>query len=93
MNIAGSYKYKLVLRYPASWWGNMWREALPSGNGMIGAAVYGAIKDETVLINHGELWHWGHKDSFTVRKRHSAETRRLMDEGSLRRQAGFLQTP
>ncbi len=30
----------------------MWREALPSGNGKIGTAVYGGIKDETILMNH-----------------------------------------
>lgn len=35
----------------------MWREALPSGNGPIGAAVYGAVQDETVLLTHEDLWH------------------------------------
>lgn len=35
----------------------MWREALPSGNGPIGAAVYGAVHDETVLLTHEDLWH------------------------------------
>lgn len=35
----------------------MWREALPSGNGPIAAAVYGAVNDETVLLTHEDLWH------------------------------------
>lgn len=52
-------QYKLVLNTPASWYKTEWKEALPTGNGMIGAAVYGAVKDETILVNHGALWHWG----------------------------------
>lgn len=50
-------KNKLILKTPASWWGARWREALPSGNGTIGAAVYGAVHDETVLLTHEDLWH------------------------------------
>lgn len=50
-------KKRLFLKYPASWWGAKWREALPSGNGPIGAAVYGAVHDETVLLTHENLWH------------------------------------
>ena len=49
-------KKRLLLKYPASWWGAKWREALPSGNGPIGAAVYGAVHDETVLLTHEDLW-------------------------------------
>lgn len=33
------------------------REALPSGNGTIGAAVYGAVHSESVLLTHEDLWH------------------------------------
>lgn len=47
------------MKRPSSWWGGLWREALPSGNGRIGAAVYGGVRGETVLINHAELWHGG----------------------------------
>jgi alpha-L-fucosidase 2 len=49
------------MRRPSSWWGSLWREALPSGNGIVGAAVYGGVRAETVLINHSELWHGGVK--------------------------------
>ncbi len=45
------------LKYPSSWWGAKWRDALPSGNGTLGAAVYGAVHDETVLLTHEDLWH------------------------------------
>ena len=50
-------KNKLILDTPASWWGAKWREALPSGNGTVGAAVYGGVHKETVLLTHEDLWH------------------------------------
>ncbi|MBO0995336.1 glycosyl hydrolase family 95 catalytic domain-containing protein [Bacillus sp. SD088] len=80
MNESKNNQYKLKLSYPASWWRNMWREALPSGNGKIGAAVYGGIKDETILINHEELWHLGKKDEVPDVSHTLAETRRLMSQ-------------
>ncbi|GIN55686.1 hypothetical protein J8TS2_00050 [Lederbergia ruris] len=77
----GKDQYRLKLNYPASWWKNMWREALPSGNGKIGAAVYGGIKDETILINHEELWHLGKKDEVPDVRHTLAETRKWMSQG------------
>ena len=50
-------KNKLTMKYPAAWWGARWRDAVPAGNGAISAAVYGAVRDETVLLNHEDLWH------------------------------------
>ena len=45
------------MNFPAGWQGDIWKEALPSGNGILGAAVYGAVHDETVLLTHDDLWH------------------------------------
>lgn len=55
-------KPKNALRFnkPASWWGSTWREALPTGNGIVGAAVYGGAGKDVVMINHGDLWWQGH---------------------------------
>ncbi|CAG7627398.1 glycoside hydrolase N-terminal domain-containing protein [Paenibacillus allorhizosphaerae] len=75
-----SGKNRLYLKYPASWWGNMWREALPSGNGTVGASVFGAVKDESVIINHADLWHGGQKDSLPDVSDSLQETRKLMNE-------------
>ena len=47
---------KITLKTPASFWGALWREALPSGNGRIGAAVYGGVGRERVLLTHEDLW-------------------------------------
>lgn len=71
---------KLIMSYPASWWGNMWREALPSGNGVLGASVFGGVQEETVLLNHAALWHWGQKDELPDVSGILPKTRKLMDE-------------
>lgn len=71
----------LKLNYPASWWRDMWREALPSGNGIIGTSVYGGVKDETILINHGDLWHRGRKDTVPDVSYTLDETREMIDKG------------
>ncbi|MBD7969532.1 glycosyl hydrolase family 95 catalytic domain-containing protein [Paenibacillus gallinarum] len=71
---------RLRLRYPASWWQGMWREALPSGNGKIGASVQGGIQEETVLLQHSELWHWGQKDELPDVSYTLPETRLMMQE-------------
>ncbi|WP_246188186.1 glycosyl hydrolase family 95 catalytic domain-containing protein [Paenibacillus tengchongensis] len=79
-NVTGSGRNKLTLKYPASWWKNQWREGLPAGNGRIGASVFGGVKDETVLLTHEDLWHWGRKDPLPDVSHTLPETRRLMDE-------------
>ncbi len=44
--------HMLVFPRPAS----DWLEALPVGNGQIGAMVYGGIAQERIQLNHVELW-------------------------------------
>ncbi|WP_163537440.1 glycoside hydrolase N-terminal domain-containing protein [Gracilibacillus sp. YIM 98692] len=82
-------RHKLLLAYPASWWRNMWREALPSGNGETGAAVYGGIQHETILINHAELWHLGQKQALPDVSDTLKRVRQYMDEGDYH-QANWL---
>lgn len=76
-----SSKSMLVTRYPSSWWKSKWREALPSGNGVIGASVYGGVQDETILINHLGLWHGGQIGLLPDVSHTLKDTRRLMNEG------------
>ncbi len=49
-------KYTLQMEYPANTWKSRWREALPLGNGMVGASVYGMVWKETIMLNHTDLW-------------------------------------
>ena len=37
----------------------MWREGLPTGNGVMGASVLGGAGFDTVTINHNDLWWHG----------------------------------
>lgn len=74
----------LVMNYPASWWGAKWRDALPSGNGTIGAAVYGAVHDETVLLTHEDLWHGVATPELPDVSELLPEVRRLLADGKAR---------
>ena len=51
---------KLKLQYPPKTMGEELRDALPCGNGEVGALVCGNIANEQILINHSALWHGGH---------------------------------
>ncbi|NLS78132.1 MAG: hypothetical protein GXY76_12820, partial [Chloroflexi bacterium] len=42
----------MVSRQPA----RRWQDALPTGNGSVGAMVYGHIRNELILLNHDQLW-------------------------------------
>jgi alpha-L-fucosidase 2 len=77
-------KNVLEMKYPSSWWGAKWREALPSGNGTIGAAVYGAVHDETVLLTHEDLWHGVATPELPDVSGLLPEVRKLLDEGEAR---------
>ena len=69
----------LVMRYPAAWSKDMWREAIPLGNGVMGASVLGSVKNEIIAINHSGLWNWGIKDEVPDVSDLLKETRHLMD--------------
>ncbi|MFA5205910.1 MAG: glycoside hydrolase N-terminal domain-containing protein [Lentisphaeria bacterium] len=46
----------MTMLQPAAWWAGRWREAVPAGNGLVGAAVYGGVYRETVMLTHADLW-------------------------------------
>ena len=52
-------RHVYTLERPASSLGQMWREALPLGNGLTGVLIYGAIGEETVHFNRFDLWEGG----------------------------------
>ncbi|MCK0473678.1 glycoside hydrolase N-terminal domain-containing protein [Halalkalibacter sp. APA_J-10(15)] len=90
MTTFNNSRYKLILKYPASWWRNQWREALPSGNGKIGAAVYGGVNLETIVINHEDLWHMGIKDKLPDVSDTLKETRTLIEKKQFNEANGSL---
>ncbi|KRF18430.1 glycosyl hydrolase family 95 catalytic domain-containing protein [Paenibacillus sp. Soil787] len=48
---------KLWYRKPA----NTWLEAIPIGNGRIGAMVFGGVKEERIQLNEDSVWYGGPK--------------------------------
>lgn len=49
---------RLWYRQPAS----VWEEALPLGNGRVGAMVFGSPKDEHIQVNEDSMWYGGPVD-------------------------------
>ena len=68
----------LWFRQPAK----VWTEALPVGDGRIGAMVFGGVRTERIQLNEHTLWS-GHpvEDDAPAVKDRIAEMRRLLLEG------------
>lgn len=45
-------KHQMSCAYPAT----RWEDALPTGNGSVGALVYGNVHEDTIVVNHEALW-------------------------------------
>ena len=59
----------------------LWTDALPIGNGRLGAMVFGGVESERLQLNEDTLWsggprEWNNPDA----KQHLAEVRRLVLE-------------
>ena len=71
----------ITMKYPSSWHKALWREGLVSGNGKIGANVYGGTKRESVLINHSSLWTGTECNPLPDVSGSLTKTRQSMDNG------------
>ena len=45
-------KHQMIMRSPAT----RWQDASPTGNGAIGAMMYGQIRSDVILLNHEALY-------------------------------------
>ena len=72
------------MMYPSAWWHDLWREGLVSGNGFVGANVFGGVKYETVMLTHRALWHHGYESELPDVRDAFQRQRKLMDEGAFR---------
>lgn len=69
---------KLTYQEPAS----KWTEALPLGNGRLGAMLFGGIEDELLQLNEDTLWSGEPKDGNNPESlKVMPEVRRLVNEG------------
>ena len=77
---ADQSKFKLTYDKPAA----KWTEALPLGNGRIGAMVYGGTEDERLQINESTLWGGGpHNYTGHAAYTHLEEIRQLIFAGKV----------
>lgn len=59
-----------------------WHEALPLGNGRMGAMVFGGIQSDEMQLNEGTFWSGGpHNNNSTESLSHLAEVRQLIFDG------------
>ncbi|TVX95195.1 glycoside hydrolase family 95 protein [Cohnella terricola] len=73
-----SAAYKLTFTAPAA----EWNEALPIGNGRLGAMIYGGTAEEKLALNEDSLWYGGPRDRNNPDALAHLETiRRLLLEG------------
>ncbi|MEW6751406.1 MAG: glycoside hydrolase N-terminal domain-containing protein [Candidatus Latescibacterota bacterium] len=70
-------RHRLVMRQPAT----RWQDALPTGNGAIGAMLYGQIRSEVILLNHEALYRPRHRGPLLDISDLLPELRSLIDEG------------
>ena len=73
-------KDKLIMKYPASWHGDMGREGVPVGNGKIGGLVYGGVYKEIISIVDGKLWTKGKTPDMPDVRYILPKMRKLLDE-------------
>jgi len=70
-----------------------WEEALPLGNGRIGAMVYGGTKIETIQLNEDTFWSGIlRKTSDSSAKRHLDEVRELIFDRQYRRAQDIIES-
>lgn len=78
MDAVLSYKLSLWYRQPAK----VWTEALPVGNGRLGAMVFGGVASERIQLNEKNLWSGGPQDADNPEAyQHLEEVRQLLHEG------------
>ena len=60
-----------------------WNEALPIGNGRLGAMVYGGFGRETIQLNEESLWGGYKNDANAPAAEHLPEIKQLLLEGKI----------
>ena len=76
------------------WWSKpaeKWEEAIPVGNGKLGAMVFGRPANERIQLNEGTLWAGGPYDPVNPDAKDALpEVRKLVNEGKYRDAAGLI---
>jgi alpha-L-fucosidase 2 len=71
---------ELLYKQPA----DIWLQALPIGNGRLGAMIFGGTENERIQLNEDSLWSGGPQDADNSKSAEAlAEVRRLLFEGKV----------
>lgn len=70
--------------YPSSWWHDLWREGLATGNGITGANLYGGAKREILQLGRHDLWYNGSQEDVPDVHEAFIRQRQKMNEGNFR---------
>lgn len=63
-----------------------WNEALPTGNGMLGAMIFGGTRTERIQVNEDSVWSGGFRERVNPDARsHLEEVRTLLKNGEIRK--------
>jgi len=77
-----SQNLKILFNHPA----NCWEEALPIGNGSLGAMIYGGVEYETIQLNEESIWSCGpRRRENPDALRYLQEIRKSILEGNIKR--------
>ena len=81
-----THAHRMISQQPAT----RWQDALPTGNGIVGALVYGNIRDELVVLNHDALWLRTPAPQVPDISHHLPTVRALLAGGRYQEAASFL---
>ncbi len=76
----------IVMKQPAT----RWQDALPCGNGRLGALIYGHIKDEMIIMNHENFWLRHEKPKLKPVHMHLNEYRQMLLNGKYKEGLAFF---
>ena len=67
-----------------------WNEALPLGNGRLGAMVFGGVQTERIQLNEDSVWYGGPRDRNNPDALELAKIRDLLKTGKLMKPKSLL---
>lgn len=80
-------KHQMSFSAPAG----QWDHAMPTGNGRVGALVFGDVARETIIVNHDSLFIRSAKPKLPDVSMHLPQMRRMIAEGRYREAEKFFQ--
>ncbi|MHC4528681.1 MAG: glycoside hydrolase family 95 protein [Planctomycetota bacterium] len=66
-----------------------WDQALPTGNGRVGALVFGNIENETIILNHDSLFFTTKKPTMPDVSEHFPKVRELVGQGKYKEAGNY----